>query len=144
MFPELSLTIRQVVHSSAFTLNALIEIAGLSADQRAYCKAFRRRERNRLAASRMRQRRMDEVTELKDRLRKAKAVEVALNVLKEEKLSECRWISTRTEEVIGETLYHLRLDPRIYSLEMRDGRWKCIELWSQRIVTEDELREMQL
>ena len=144
IFPEVSLTIGQVVHSPADVLTSLMDTNRLTAGQVAYCKAFRHKERNKLATRRLRKRKLDEVIELKEKLRQAVAVEVALNVLKEEKLKECRQISKRTDEVIGECLYHLQLDPRIYAMEVRDGRWRCIELWSQQVVTEDELQEMQL
>ena len=144
IFLDVPLTVGEVVHSSADVLASLMDTNKLTAGQVAHCKLLRRREQNKLAARRVRRRHLDEVIELTERLRQAVAAEVALNVLKEEKLNEYRRMSRITDDMIGECLYQRQLDPRIYGIEVRDGRWQCIELWSQREVTEDELQEMHL
>ena len=144
IFPEVSLTIGQVVYSPADELTSLMDTNGLTAGQVAYCKDFRRKERNKLSVRRLRKRKLDKVVELTEKLRQAVAVEVAMNALKEEKLEECRQLSKRTNEVIVQCLQRLQLDSRIYTMEVRDGCWRYIELWSQRVLTEDELQEMQL
>ena len=144
IFRDVPLTVGQVVNSSVDDLSYLMSTNNLTASQILRCKLLRRRGQNKLAARRVRRRHLDEMIELTERLRQAVAAEVALNVLKEEKLNEYRRMSRITDDLIGECLYKRQLDPRIYGIEVRDGRWQCIELWSQREVTEDELQEMQL
>ena len=144
IFRDVPLTVGQVVNSSVYDLSYLMSTNNLTASQILRCKLLRRRGQNKLAARRVRRRHLDEMIELTERLRQSLAAGVALNLLKEEKLNEYREIYREIEDLIGESLHKRQLDPRIYGIEVRDGRWQCIELWSQREVTEDELREMQL
>ena len=144
IFLDVPLTVGQVVNSSVDDLSYLMSTNNLTASQVAQCKLLRRRGQNKLAARRVRRRHLDEMIELTERLRQSLAAGVALNLLKEEKLNEYREIYREIEDLIGESLHKRQLDPRIYGIEVRDGRWQCIELWSQREVTEDELQEMQL
>ena len=144
IFLDVPLTVGQVVNSSVDDLSYLMSTNNLTASQILRCKLLRRRGQNKLAARRVRRRHLDEMIELTERLRQSLAAGVALNLLKEEKLNEYREIYREIEDLIGESLHKRQLDPRIYGIEVRDGRWQCIELWSQREVTEDELQEMQL
>ena len=144
IFRDVPLTVGQVVNSSVYDLSYLMSTNNLTASQILRCKLLRRRGQNKLAARRVRRRHLDEMIELTERLRQSLAAGVALNLLKEEKLNEYREIYREIDDRIGEILHKLQLDPRIYGIEVRDGRWQCIELWSQREVTEDELQEMQL
>ena len=144
IFRDVPLTVGQVVNSSVYDLSYLMSTNNLTASQILRCKLLRRRGQNKLAARRVRRRHLDEMIELTERLRQSLAAGVALNLLHEEKLNEYREIYREIDDRSGEILHKLQLDPRIYGIEVIDGRWQCIELWSQREVTEDELQEMQL
>ena len=144
IFRDVPLTVGQVVNSSVDDLSYLMSTNNLTASQILRCKLLRRRGQNKLAARRVRRRHLDEMIELTERLRQSLAAGVALNLLHEEKLNEYREIYREIDDRSGEILHKLQLDPRIYGIEVIDGRWQCIELWSQREVTEDELQEMQL
>ena len=144
IFLDVPLTVGQVVNSSVNDFSYLMSVNNLTPQQVAHCKLLRRRGLNKLAARRVRRRHLDEMIELRERLSQSLAVGVALNLLNEEKLKEKREIYREIEDLIGESLHKRQLDPRIYGIEVVDGRCQFIELWSQREVTEDELREMQL
>ena len=138
---DLPLSLIQIVDSPIEELKVLMDTHGLTDDQIVRCKDIRRKERNKVSVYALRKRKLDEVVELKNELRRSEMIGEAARAALEGKQVLRRQLLEETAEEVRRELLFYELDPRTHTMEVRAGVWCFVEVWSQRVFSYDDLQE---